>query len=43
MGRCACCAPRFIGKHGRIDRSGTFIADKPSTGDSTLDFEDREN
>lgn len=27
VGRCLCCAPRFIGKHGFIDKSGTFIAD----------------
>lgn len=43
MGRCVCCAPRFVGKHGHVDRSGAFIADKPSTDDSTPDFEDREN
>lgn len=43
VGRCLCCAPRFIGKHGQVDRSGTFVADKSSTGDSTLDFEDGEN
>ncbi|HJR08164.1 MAG TPA: WG repeat-containing protein [Pyrinomonadaceae bacterium] len=43
MGRCLCCAPRFRGKYGHVDRSGTFIADKSSTDDSTLDLEDREN
>jgi hypothetical protein len=43
MGRCACCAPRFVGKHGHVDRSGTFTEDKPATDNSTLDLEDREN
>jgi hypothetical protein len=44
VGRCLCCAPRFIGKHGQVDRSGTFIADKsPTADDSLLDFEGREN
>lgn len=43
MGRCLCCAPRFIGKHGHVDRSGAFVAEKSSSGDATLDFEDREN
>jgi hypothetical protein len=43
MGRCVCCGPRFVGKHGHVDRSGAFIPDKPSTEDSTPDFEDREN
>lgn len=43
VGRCLCCAPRFIGKHGHVDRSGTFIADKSSTNDSIYDLEDREN
>jgi hypothetical protein len=43
VGRCLCCAPRFIGKSGHVDRSGTFVADKSSAGDSNLDLEDREN
>ncbi|HEV2801723.1 MAG TPA: WG repeat-containing protein [Pyrinomonadaceae bacterium] len=43
MGRCVCCAPRFVGRHGQVDRSGRFIADKSSNDDSSLDFEDREN
>lgn len=42
-GRCLCCAPRFNGKHGHVDRSGTFIADKTSVNESMPDFEDREN
>jgi hypothetical protein len=31
-GRCLCCAPRFIGSHGFVDRGGIFIADKPKDG-----------
>ena len=38
-GRCLCCGPRFVGKHGYIDRSGTFIADKSEGGDATLEEE----
>ena len=41
-GRCLCCAPRFIGKHGFIDRSGTFIADNPKDGETALE-EDWDN
>jgi hypothetical protein len=43
VGRCVCCAPRFVGKHGHVDRSGAFVADKSSAEDSIFDFEDREN
>ena len=43
VGRCLCCAPRFSGQHGHIDRSGTFVVDKSSTKDSQLNLEDREN
>lgn len=32
VGRCLCCAPRFVGRHGFIDRSGTFVADGPKGG-----------
>jgi hypothetical protein len=28
VGRCLCCGPRFVGKHGSVDRSGTFVADE---------------
>ncbi len=42
VGRCVCCAPRFVGKSGFVDRSGTFIADKPKDGAAALE-EDREN
>ena len=36
-GRCLCCAPRFIGRHGFVDRSGTFIADKSKDNDAMLE------
>lgn len=39
MGRCLCCAPRFVGKHGLIDRSGTFIADKQTDGKAEIEEE----
>jgi hypothetical protein len=43
LGRCLCCGPRrFIGKNGQVDRSGTFITDKPKDGEATLE-EDWEN
>ncbi|MBC7930103.1 MAG: WG repeat-containing protein [Rubrivivax sp.] len=41
-GRCLCCAPRFIGKSGFVDKSGAFIADKPKDGAAALE-EDWEN
>jgi hypothetical protein len=28
VGRCLCCAPRFIGRHGFVDKGGTFVADE---------------
>jgi len=43
VGRCLCCAPRFIGQHGYVDRSGTFIADKSQGEDSDREFEGREH
>jgi hypothetical protein len=41
-GRCVCCGPRFVGRHGQVDRSGTFTADKNSADEPQLDYEDRE-
>lgn len=41
VGRCLCCAPRFVGKHGSVDRSGTFVADE--TKDRAALEEDWEN
>ena len=41
VGRCLCCAPRFIGKHGSVDRSGTFVADAAKGG--AVPEEDWEN
>ncbi|HEX8354647.1 MAG TPA: WG repeat-containing protein, partial [Pyrinomonadaceae bacterium] len=32
VGRCLCCGPRFIGRHGFVDRSGTFVAEEPKGG-----------
>lgn len=43
VGRCGCCGPRFLGRHGYVDRSGTFIADKSSSGDAGPAFEDKDN
>ena len=41
-GRCLCCAPRFIGSHGYVDRGGTFVAGEPKDGGAALE-EDWEN
>ena len=32
VGRCLCCGPRFIGKHGSVDRGGTFVEDETKGG-----------
>lgn len=32
VGRCLCCGPRFIGKHGTVDRDGKFVADESKGG-----------
>lgn len=39
-GRCLCCGPRFVGRHGFVDRSGTFVAD--ASGGAAPEV-DREN
>jgi hypothetical protein len=31
-GRCLCCAPRFLGQHGFVERGGTFVPDEPKDG-----------
>lgn len=41
-GRCLCCAPRFIGRHGFVDRGGTFVPDQSKDGGAALE-EDWEN
>lgn len=41
-GRCLCCGPRFVGRHGFVDRAGTFVADEPKDG-RTAPQEDWEN
>jgi hypothetical protein len=41
-GRCLCCAPRFIGRRGFVDRGGTFVADESKSGGAALE-EDWEN
>lgn len=41
-GRCLCCAPRFIGRHGFVDRGGTFVAEESKEGGAALE-EDWEN
>jgi hypothetical protein len=38
VGRCVCCAPRFVGKHGFIDKDGKFTAEQ--TGVDDADFEE---
>jgi hypothetical protein len=40
-GRCLCCAPRFLGRHGFVDRGGTFVPDESKDG--TTPEEDWEN
>lgn len=37
LGRCVCCAPHFYGKHGYVDRSGNFVADKTQPDDIELE------
>lgn len=41
-GRCLCCAPRFIGQSGFVDKSGTFTPDAPKEGQAAPE-EDWEN
>jgi WG containing repeat len=41
-GRCLCCAPRFAGRHGFVDRGGTFVAEESKDGGAALE-EDWEN
>jgi hypothetical protein len=41
-GRCLCCNPRFVGKHGSVDRAGTFVADEGEEAVEPLE-EYREN
>ena len=33
VGRCLCCGPRFIGKHGSVNRNGEFVMERMSDGD----------
>ncbi|MGA9773604.1 MAG: WG repeat-containing protein [Blastocatellia bacterium] len=35
VGRCLCCAPRFFGSYGHIDRKGIFTSDDPTRGELT--------
>jgi hypothetical protein len=42
VGRCLCCAPRFIGEHGFVDRDGSFVPDPPKDGGAVPE-EDWEN
>ncbi len=37
VGRCLCCGPRFVGKHGSVDRSGTFVADESKNDGEPLE------
>lgn len=40
MGRCVCCAPRFIGKYGYVTRAGEFVQESTTAGDG--DYPDLE-
>lgn len=42
-GRCLCCAPRFVGRHGSVDKGGTFVADESKADDNWALEEDWEN
>jgi hypothetical protein len=33
VGRCLCCAPRFVGKHGHVSRNGEFVVEQTSEGE----------
>lgn len=39
-GRCLCCAPRFVGKHGFVDRGGTFVADQTTGAEDSINREE---
>lgn len=36
-GRCLCCNPKLIGRHGSVDRSGKFVADETREGAGEAD------
>ena len=38
-GRCMCCGPRFVGRHGSVDRAGTFVADERKDGGAAREEE----
>jgi len=42
LGRCACCAPKFFGKYGHIDKSGVFTLD-PTRPDTSNEIHGWEN
>jgi hypothetical protein len=33
VGRCLCCGPRFVGKHGHVNRKGEFVLERTSASD----------
>ncbi|MDQ2856408.1 MAG: WG repeat-containing protein [Acidobacteriota bacterium] len=41
VGRCLCCGPRFVGKHGHVNRNGKFVVERTSDGDEPLSDIDR--
>lgn len=32
VGRCLCCAPRFVGRYGYVNKAGTFVPDEMKDG-----------
>jgi hypothetical protein len=38
-GRCLCCNPRFVGKHGFVNRGGTFVAEEGKDAGAGLEEE----
>jgi hypothetical protein len=41
VGRCVCCAPRFIGKYGHVNRAGEFVVEGVVGGDDSFPELDR--
>lgn len=36
VGRCLCCAPRFFGTYGHIDKKGVFTSENPNESESSM-------
>ena len=37
VGRCLCCNPKLVGRHGSVDRGGRFVADETREGAGEAD------